>query len=109
MQQLPVVEHPIKHISDVHSESLISKVRASELIEDGETSYLICPEDNYENNKTYQAARVAVDACLTGVKHCMQNQSAGYGLVRPPGHHAHHDFPSGFCYFNNVAVAAKMA
>ena len=109
MQQLPVVEHPIKHISDVHSEALISKVRASELLEDGETSYLICPEDNYENNKTYQAARVAVDACLTGVKHCMQNQSAGYGLVRPPGHHSHHDFPSGFCYFNNVAVAAKMA
>ena len=109
MQQLPVVEHPIKHISDVHSEALISKVRASEMLEDGETSYLICPEDNYENNKTYQAARVAVDACLTGVKHCMQNQSAGYGLVRPPGHHSHHDFPSGFCYFNNVAVAAKMA
>jgi acetoin utilization deacetylase AcuC-like enzyme len=29
--------------------------------------------------------------------------------VRPPGHHAHSDYPSGFCFFNNVAVAAKYA
>ena len=29
--------------------------------------------------------------------------------MRPPGHHAYPDKPGGFCFFNNVAVAAKVA
>jgi acetoin utilization deacetylase AcuC-like enzyme len=29
--------------------------------------------------------------------------------VRPPGHHAGRDSSSGFCFFNNVAIAAKYA
>lgn len=34
--------------------------------------------------------------------------TAGFALVRPPGHHACMQKAMGFCYLNNVAVAAKV-
>ena len=30
-------------------------------------------------------------------------------IIRPPGHHAMHNNFCGYCYLNNVAIAAKMA
>lgn len=32
---------------------------------------------------------------------------SGFAIVRPPGHHAEADEAMGFCFFNNVAVAAS--
>lgn len=49
------------------------------------------------------AAVKAVDLVLTG-----QYQKA-FCNIRPPGHHAGFDTAEGFCFFNNVAVAAAHA
>lgn len=41
----------------------------------------------------------------------IKSKTAGSGvcIIRPPGHHADEETPSGFCLINNVAVAAKYA
>ncbi len=50
--------------------------------------------------ETYRAACLAVGAAIDA------SEKEGFALVRPPGHHAFPDRGSGFCIFNNMAIAA---
>jgi len=59
---------------------------------------------------TLEAARTAAAAVLdlaTAVATGKDNIRNGLALVRPPGHHAGKSEPNGFCFFNNVALAAR--
>jgi acetoin utilization deacetylase AcuC-like enzyme len=60
--------------------------------------------------KTYQVSLYAAGAPLTAIETILNadNQvSTAFCIVRPPGHHAHQHTGSGFCVFNNIAIAAK--
>ncbi len=53
---------------------------------------------------------LAAGAAIDAVERVMGgNRDRAFALVRPPGHHAERDRAMGFCFFNNVAVAAAHA
>ncbi|XP_062853703.1 histone deacetylase 4-like isoform X2 [Trichomycterus rosablanca] len=55
------------------------------------------------------AARLAVGSVVELVfKVASGELKNGFAVVRPPGHHAEESTPMGFCYFNSIAIAAKL-
>ncbi len=51
--------------------------------------------------ESYEAALLAVGLTVKA------SQTGDFAAVRPPGHHAMRNEAAGFCFFNNVAIAAQ--
>ncbi|GGW84408.1 histone deacetylase family protein [Alteromonas halophila] len=66
--------------------------------------------DTAMNSHTLTAALQAAGAGCDAVDWVLQsNDRQAFCAVRPPGHHAEHNAAMGFCFFNNIAVAAHHA
>jgi acetoin utilization deacetylase AcuC-like enzyme len=93
-----------KWVESVHSSEHINSLRAACLA--GVTEY--GHPDNQMCKETFEIAMLAVGGILETVKRVMEGKlDNAFCAVRPPGHHAEVDKAMGFCYFNNVAIAAR--
>ncbi|HCC78630.1 MAG: hypothetical protein A2X25_09950 [Chloroflexi bacterium GWB2_49_20] len=93
-------------IATVHSHKMIAEV---------EKACLRAPAiiDYAPTYVTQSSARDAFNAA-GGVLACTQAVLSGqdrnaFAMIRPPGHHAEPEAAMGFCIFNNVAIAARLA
>ncbi len=55
---------------------------------------------------TWDAAREAANVALSAAEAIASGERSVFALTRPPGHHASFDVFGGYCYLNNVAIAA---
>jgi acetoin utilization deacetylase AcuC-like enzyme len=73
----------------------------------GVAGYYATDGDSPILETTWEAAYWSTQCALTAADILLQTQGVAYALCRPPGHHAGRDMYGGFCYLNNIAIAAR--
>jgi acetoin utilization deacetylase AcuC-like enzyme len=104
---------PLGKLTDVelaHSTGYVAELK--DLLEQVEASgkpRAIDP-DTHASPGTWKAALRAVGAAVAATDAVIDGRAENaFCSVRPPGHHATRSEAMGFCFFNNVAVAARHA
>ncbi len=91
-------------VEAMHDPGYVARFEAAVQRGDG----LIDSADNPLSAGTAAAAWAAVECALAAADWVMAGEHrAALAATRPPGHHAERATAMGFCYFNNVAVAAE--
>ena len=76
----------------------------------GGPSHTALDSDTSINVHTWDAALVSAGAAIEATDAVIAGElENAFCATRPPGHHACRDKAMGFCFFNNVAIAAKHA
>jgi acetoin utilization deacetylase AcuC-like enzyme len=91
VSRLPIDLDPMPWIGEIHAPEHIAAIRTIPV--------------------TGDVAALAVAGALSGVKAvCEGTMRNAFCAIRPPGHHARNTRQEeGFCYYNNIAIAARYA
>lgn len=93
-------------LARVHTQAHIDYIR-SRVPADG---YVEVDPDTSMNRYTWRAALRAAGAAIAATDAVIAGRyDNAFCSVRPPGHHAEPARAMGFCFFNNVAIAARHA
>ncbi len=91
-------------ITTAHSPFYLDQLR-EHAIKDNPYSY---DKDTYLMEDSLPTARLAAGGCFALTDRIMEGDiNYGFGIIRPPGHHATPGRGMGFCIFNNVALTAE--
>lgn len=97
-----------EQLLSVHEQAYIDDIFAQAPTEFGQIVRL--DDDTALMKATLTAAQYAAGAGVQAVDMIMQGKHQRmFCPVRPPGHHAESNKAMGFCYFNNIAIAATHA
>ncbi|MBD2842170.1 histone deacetylase family protein [Erythrobacter rubeus] len=61
------------------------------------------------SDSTWEAAYWNAQCAVAAAHTVLSGEKSAFALCRPPGHHAGRDYLGGYCYLNNVAIAAQHA
>ncbi len=106
---------PLVDIELAHGRMYVASLRGltdalREEIDAGGPTHTQIDPDTAMNIGTWDAALRAAGAAIAATDAVMAGElENAFCAVRPPGHHACRDKAMGFCFFNNVAIAAKYA
>ena len=111
-------EAPLAALGDIelaHDRMMVAAIRGlgDQLADDmqaGGPPYVQIDPDTAMNVHTWNAALRAAGAVIAATDAVMAGEMENaFCAVRPPGHHAERNKAMGFCFFNNIAIAAKYA
>ncbi len=94
----------LKWVETVHAKNYIERFEAACRSGNSMFDY----PDNQICADTFETALLTVGGVLDAAGQVIMGKLDNvFCAVRPPGHHAEYDQAMGFCYFNNVAIAAR--